>query len=321
MENALISIAMATYNGEKYLREQLDSILNQTYSYFELIICDDCSKDSTWEILEEYAQKDQRLKIYKNEQNLGFKRNFEKAISLCKGDYIALSDQDDIWLPNHLEFLLNNIGDKSISGANAELIDFDGQSMNKKLNQVDNFLFFPDTSEFLWRLLLRSDPIQGASMLLRRDFINKCLPIPNAVKYHDAWFATCSCFENGLSYSFDIITQYRQHGNNVTFLSHNSDKRKKIEAIRSKFYTFFTGAYTDRFDYVGELFNKYGNQLEEFNKIRIIVEHLKEHRLTFRDVRKLWKNYYSISTTKSHKGFLKSLIVWLRWRSFEEKKH
>lgn len=72
----MISIAMATYNGEKYLREQLNSILNQTYSDFELIICDDCSKDSTVKILEEYAKKDNRVKYFLNEENLGFKKKF-----------------------------------------------------------------------------------------------------------------------------------------------------------------------------------------------------------------------------------------------------
>lgn len=106
----MISIAMATYNGEKYLREQLDSILVQTISDFELIICDDCSNDSTRKILSEYAKKDSRIKVIFNEQNLGFVKNFEKTISFCNGEYIAFSDQDDIWLPNHLEVLLSEIG-------------------------------------------------------------------------------------------------------------------------------------------------------------------------------------------------------------------
>ena len=68
----MISIAMTTYNGEKYLKEQINSILNQVYKDFELIICDDCSNDSTWEILTEYEQLDKRIKIYRNDQNLGF---------------------------------------------------------------------------------------------------------------------------------------------------------------------------------------------------------------------------------------------------------
>ena len=101
----MISIALASYNGSKYIREQLDSILEQTYQDFELIICDDCSTDNTWQILQEYAQKDSRIKVFENERNLGFKKNFEKAISLCNGKYIALSDQDDIWIDNHLEVL------------------------------------------------------------------------------------------------------------------------------------------------------------------------------------------------------------------------
>lgn len=89
---------MATYNGEKYLREQIDSIFNQTVQDFELIVCDDCSTDTTWNILLDYQVQDKRIKCYRDEENLGFKKNFEKAIGLCTGEYIALSDQDDVWI-------------------------------------------------------------------------------------------------------------------------------------------------------------------------------------------------------------------------------
>ena len=101
MQNKLVSIAMATYNGEKYLKEQLDSIYAQTYKDIEVIVCDDCSSDKTVEILDEYKEK-YGLKYYINEKNLGFKKNFEKAISLCSGDFIALADQDDIWIENKI---------------------------------------------------------------------------------------------------------------------------------------------------------------------------------------------------------------------------
>ena len=73
---------MATYNGEKYLREQIDSILSQTIRDFELIVCDDCSTDNTWDILQKYQSQDKRIKCYRNEENLGFKKNFEKAIKM-----------------------------------------------------------------------------------------------------------------------------------------------------------------------------------------------------------------------------------------------
>src|SRR5574344_2136916 len=98
----MISLALPTYNGEKYLREQLDSIFNQTMVPEEIVVVDDRSTDSTIQILEEYKQK-YGLKYYINEQNLGYNKNFEKAITLCQGDYIALCDQDDVWLPEKIE--------------------------------------------------------------------------------------------------------------------------------------------------------------------------------------------------------------------------
>ncbi len=105
MKNSLISIAMATYNGEKYLKDQLDSIYNQTYKNIEVIVTDDCSIDKIVEILEQYARF-HGLKYTVNEENLGF----VKVISLCGGEYIALADQDDIWEKNKIEILVNEIG-------------------------------------------------------------------------------------------------------------------------------------------------------------------------------------------------------------------
>ena len=122
----MISIAMATYNGEEILEKQLDSILLQTIQDFEIVVCDDQSKDSTWNILEQYAKRDKRFHIYRNEKNLGFKKNFEKAIGLTQGDYIALCDQDDIWYPRHLEILLNNIGNNMLCIGNCDMIDENG---------------------------------------------------------------------------------------------------------------------------------------------------------------------------------------------------
>ena len=93
-----VSIAMATFNGERFVREQLESILAQSVSDFELVISDDTSTDGTWEILQEYSEKDNRIRIYRNNLNLGFKRNFEQAIRLCQADFIALSDQRRLYI-------------------------------------------------------------------------------------------------------------------------------------------------------------------------------------------------------------------------------
>ena len=109
MQESLISVALCTYNGEKFLREQIDSILAQTYKNLEIVIVDDCSTDKTTNIINAYAEKDKRIKLFQNASNLGFNKNFERALGLTSGEYIAISDQDDIWLPQKLQSLLDNI--------------------------------------------------------------------------------------------------------------------------------------------------------------------------------------------------------------------
>ena len=212
----MISIAMATYNGEKYLAEQLDSILTQTVQDFELIVCDDCSSDATVEILNRYAEEDKRIKVFVNDENLGFKKNFEKAIRLCSGEYIALSDQDDVWLPEHLEKLLNLIGDADIACGNADLVNANGYRIRQRLSENGHLFCLYEKDLLLYRIICLYDPFQGASMLIRSGFLKNTgiLPIPKGVLYHDAWFAACACVQRGINYTFEIITLYRQHGDN-----------------------------------------------------------------------------------------------------------
>lgn len=234
----MISIAMATYNGAKYLREQIDSILDQTIQDFELVVCDDCSSDKTWDILKQYSDIDKRIKVFRNESNLGFKRNFEKAMSLCGGDYIALSDQDDIWVPDHLKILLNNMGDCMLSAGNAELIDGIGGKIGLMLNEMESLAVLPEDSYsralsfFLFR-----NAIQGASMLIRRDFLSVALPIPDDIKYHDAWFSCLSCFYGNLIYTFSVVTNYRMHDHNVT--GHRVKAKSRLDHLcRSILFDF-----------------------------------------------------------------------------------
>src|SRR5690606_8533255 len=102
-QTGLISVALCTYNGDRFLEEQLDSIVLQDYPFLEIVISDDCSGDRTWEILENYQERfPEQIRLYRNEQNMGYNRNFEIALSHCKGDYIAIADQDDIWLKDKL---------------------------------------------------------------------------------------------------------------------------------------------------------------------------------------------------------------------------
>lgn len=310
----MISIAMATYNGEKYLREQLDSILAQTVQDFELIVCDDCSTDSTVKILNEYAERDSRIKVFVNELNLGFKKNFERAAGLCKGEYIAFSDQDDIWLPEHLEKLLSIIGGRDVACGNALIVDVSGNITGKKLNELDGFYFF-DSENILLKMMFRENCFQGASMLIKSVFLKRCFPIPDGIKYHDSWLAYCACFEQGIIYTFDAITKYRLHGNNVT---HNVKKQPNFIArfpfiIRKIIF----GLESDRFCYCNELSIRYGIERGLFSEIYKTIKNIERKHFGIHEIQFFWKNYEAIMTRKGHKGFLKNLVIWSRWRREE----
>ena len=309
----MISVAMATYNGEQFLQEQLDSIFNQNYSDIEIIVCDDCSTDGTWALLKQNEEKDSRLHCYRNSSNLGFKKNFEKAISLCKGDYIALSDQDDVWLPNHLSDLLLILGNNSIACGNSLLIDSFGNSLEKQLNEVDKLYNF-SSSKCIYKIIFDRNSFQGASMLMRREFANSCLPIPDTISYHDVWFACCACLENKISYVFDIITLYRQHGNNITFFDHNKKHISILHKIQIYLNYIFYGVPTERFDYCEQLYKKYGDKNGDFLEIYYFFQHRLSRKIAFRDIKLLWDNYEYIQTIPGHNGFIVNLYKWLKWR-------
>ena len=110
-----IDILLATYNGEKYIKEQIESILNQTYKNINLIISDDCSTDNTRKILTEYTQKDKRITVYFQNENQGYIKNFEFLLKQVKNPYYMLSDQDDVWLPEKVEKSIKTLKEKKVS--------------------------------------------------------------------------------------------------------------------------------------------------------------------------------------------------------------
>lgn len=270
----MISIAMATYNGEKYLREQIDSILNQTYKDFELIICDDCSTDSTVQIIESYI--DPRIKLFINKKNLGFKKNFEKAIKLCTGDYIALSDQDDIWKINKLELCINNIGEHDLICTNSEIINSENISENYTMKEVLKIKKVPLDQSKIFAHLVNSNFIQGCTILAKKDFIISTLPIPEDFRYHDYWFGIMASINNGVKY-LDVTTlRYRKHDNQITTNLNNNCIKEKIR-IHPKDKLFLT---CDEYLYDLNLINKIPTLNEKqkliINKTIKYHEHMKD---------------------------------------------
>lgn len=293
-----ISIAMTTYNGEHFLREQLDSILAQSISDWELIVCDDCSLDSTWSILQEYELKDSRINIFKNESNLGFVKNFEKAVSLCKGNYIALCDQDDIWEKNHLELLLNSMETSIGSVGNARMIDENGNKTNDLISERERYFSDGDDCSKLFRILFYGNPFQGASSLFKKEFFDKALPIPNGVEYHDSWFNAVSCCLAGLIFVPEVVNNYRIHGNNASG-NHNLSFKEQMKLTLNR-----KGWQTDRIIYCNELIARIPNMPEEKKNIVLMAKQFHENRVKGRRLKTVYtvlKYYKKIYSTNNYK--------------------
>lgn len=206
-----ISIALCTYNGEKYIKQQLDSLISQSYRPIEIIVTDDLSKDNTWKILEEYAYKYSFIKVHQNETNLGFVKNFEKAITLCNGDYVALSDQDDIWQPEKLSVLINQIADNDLIYHDSIFIDENDQPiLGKKMS--DHYSVYDGLSNLPF---LISNCVAGHAMLFKKSLLPDFLPFDPKF-YHDWWIAFVAITTGKIKAIPDVLVKYRQHDLSIT---------------------------------------------------------------------------------------------------------
>lgn len=205
-----ISIAMTTYNGAIFIATQLESIINQTVAPFEVIVVDDCSTDDTWYLLEQYAKKYPIIHIFKNEKNLGPTKNFEKAVNLCSGDYIALSDQDDIWFENKLEMMLDNIGDAMLIHHDAKLIDDNGQVIGDSLLK---FIDYYHIADFFTRLM--REGVHGCCLMMKKEVANAARYIPDGFVYHDFFYNLTACALGKVKTIYQPLMSYRLHHNNA----------------------------------------------------------------------------------------------------------
>lgn len=192
------------------MKQQIDSILEQTYTEFELLILNDNSSDSSNELIEQYLRKDTRIRYFKNETNLGFNRNFENGFRLSQGELIAISDQDDIWIPNKIEELVQNLGDHILIYSNSELIDKDGTKLNARLDldliHVDN----PSYKSFL-----NDNFITGHTCLFKKELLNYALPIPEEIYFYDWWLGFTASYVGKIKYLKKVLTLYRIHDRSV----------------------------------------------------------------------------------------------------------
>lgn len=217
MSNELVSVVMATYNGERYLRQQLDSILEQSHQRFELIVVDDASTDGTLSILEKYAALDDRIQVFRAEKNLGLVANFQRGLMLVNGDYIALADQDDIFHKDKIGTMLAVLKAHprcDLAVSDLSLVDEEGNEMAvsmwryQKLGPMQGKPF---------RRLLIDNFATGCAMMFRHRLLKIALPFPPECLVHDWWLAVvaASAKGGGICLVKQPLTAYRQHRANV----------------------------------------------------------------------------------------------------------
>jgi glycosyltransferase involved in cell wall biosynthesis len=245
-----ISVALCTYNGTRYLQEQLDSIAAQTRQPFELIVTDDRSTDGTLELLERFAQTSPfPVRIHQNPVQLRSTRNFDQAIRLCQGDYIALSDQDDRWAPEKLAVLGGQLDqDPSVGMVFSDAILIDSASQPTGSTLWHSLRFPPDTRARFARdpaaVLLERPVVTGATVLFRRSLLDHFASIPPEW-VHDGWITWMSVLWARVLFVEQPVTFYRVHASQqlgvgkVSFFGRMSEIRRKQRLLYASIATEF----------------------------------------------------------------------------------
>ncbi len=288
-----IDVLMATYNGEKYLREQLDSILEQSYGDFRLLISDDGSEDATREILNEYVGKDSRVVVFLQNKNVGSTRNFEFLMKKVENECFMFSDQDDIWQKDKIQKSIDKMNqtDSDLVYTNLQVVDEDLQVLNpsywrlkgfeKKVRKYNNF-----------ESLYLNNYITGSTMLVKSKWLEKILPLPEKSKYilHDYWTALVVSKWGKMAYVDEPLVKYRQHMDNRIGSKRKSDEIKDFKQMRD----LFIEVKLDHFKTLMQNEDAFEDEdLANLNKLCYpYFEHLKKvKKVNFKNQKLFWKLY------------------------------
>ena len=302
-----IDILMATYNGEEFLREQIDSILEQTYSNFRLIISDDCSKDNTREILREYQKKDERIEIYFQEKNLGYVKNFEFLLNKVQNEIYMLSDQDDYWLPNKVEKSLEKLKEEK-----ADFVFGDLEVVDKNLKKIyesfgDFMLLNRKIEKYIdsYKVNYLYNCVTGCTILAKKDTLKNILPIPKISKYliHDHWMGLMAAIYGKVAYIPEKYIKYRQHGDNQVGVNKISHGFSKLEQVRRLFIDVKLGVFGT---YV-ENANRFPQDIQELNNEAYEYFKMIENKKNINF--KQWNVYHELYKTEKISYYILNFII------------
>ena len=301
-----IDVLMATYNGEKYLKEQIESILNQTYDNIRLVISDDCSKDGTKDILKQY-EKDSRIEIHYHEKNQGYIKNFEYLLKQVKNEIYMLSDQDDVWMPEKIEksyeVLIKN---------NADLVFCDLEVVNENLETI-----YPSFNKFMllerkinkyigsYKVNYLYNCVTGCTVMSKAKWIEKILPIPTDSKYliHDHWIGLIIALDGKMAYIPEKYIKYRQHGNNQVGTEKISHGFKKLEQVRELFINVKVGVFGT---YVKNK-EKFPKKLQNLNNQAYEYFKMIEKKKNFNF--KKWRIFHELYKTETFMYYIENFLI------------
>ena len=211
------SVCMATYNGQAYVAEQVDSILAQLEVEDELVVVDDASTDGTSALVSAYD--DPRVRVFDNDENRGYVRTFERALELARGDYLFLADQDDVWFPGRLEAMLDALSETAVVSTSVSVLGESTDPPRFLLRARDSRRHAAN----LFAVMIGYRPYTGCAMAFRRDIFDSVVPIPPFVyESHDLWLAMVANTHRENTHLEAPSVARRLHGSNQTPLGWRS---------------------------------------------------------------------------------------------------
>jgi glycosyltransferase involved in cell wall biosynthesis len=204
-----VSVALATYNGTRWLLPQLRSIAGQLLPSDEIVVVDDGSTDGTVSLIE--SQHDPRIRLLRNPANAGVRASFERALAACRGEFIFLADQDDVWLPGKRDALVAALQAGAVLAiSDATVIDGEGREIEP------SFMARRGGFRGSFAATLVKNRYLGCAMAFRRNLLDEVLPIPPSVPMHDMWIGALAALRGRVAYVERPLMQYRRHGGNVS---------------------------------------------------------------------------------------------------------
>lgn len=236
--NITISVLMTTYNGELYIQEQLDSILNQSYRNFEIFIADDNSNDNTYTILKEYQRTYPFIHLKQNNKQLGFVKNFEQLLENCTSKYIAFCDQDDVWHKDKLNISIQALETKNNSipllfHSDLYVTDYQLEIIYNSFFKMRHYHF---TSHKQLDAILGRCGVMGNTIVINQKLKSLLLPFPNHLANHDYWMALIAELFGQRVSSLKPLVYYRIHQSNSSNSVITLNKKRKLSTIIQKKY-------------------------------------------------------------------------------------